>query len=187
MNYQDYEKMIHKLANSHSSNLTEKEELTEVGQLAFVKATKIYDESKGAFSTLLWRTASCAMIDHLRKENRHKNLDSYEQLHEHPVYGDSNYGYTSPKLPVRFATDPSKIFELSETMSQLSKESQAVLRVVFDSHEEIFQETKSLAPKYLRGALTRILRKKNFTWKHITDSMEEIKNTVVPILTFNIP
>jgi len=177
MDYLKYEKLIAKLARKYSHNEETLEEMMSIGREAFCKTLQTYDSSKAAFITILYRTVSCAMIDEYRKNRKYENEYSLDLILE---MEDVNAAF-SGLLPVDFSLDPAKIIELSSDMANLSEESQAVLRVVFDSTDEIFMETKSLAPKYLRGALTKVLRKKNFKWDSITSCFSEIKMAVAEI------
>ena len=177
MDYMKYEKLIAKLARKYSHNEETLEDMMSTGREAFCKTLKTYDSSKAAFITILYRTVSCAMIDEYRKNRKYENEYSLDLILE---MEDVNAAF-SGLLPVDFSLDPAKIIELSSDMANLSEESQAVLRVVFDSTDEIFMETKSLAPKYLRGALTKVLRKKNFKWDSITSCFSEIKMAVAEI------
>lgn len=177
MDYMKYEKLIAKLAHKYSRDEETFEEMMSIGREAFCKTLQTYDNTKAAFITILYRSVSCAMIDEYRKNRKYENDYSLDMIME---LEDVNQAF-SGMLPLDFSLDPAKIIELSSDMANLSEESQAILRVVFDSTDEIFMETKSLAPKYLRGALTKVLRKKNFKWDSITTCFSEIKTAVAEI------
>lgn len=174
MIYENYEGLIKKLALKYSQDEETFENLMSVGREAFCKTLKTYDKKKASFITILYQSVSCAMIDEYRKNKKHDGNFSLDLILEMEDVSEA----FSDILPVNFSTDPARITELSNDVANLSEESQAVLRVVFDCTEEIYMETNSLAPKYLRGALTRVLRDKKFKWDHISNSFNEIKQLV---------
>ena len=174
MEYSDYEKMIQKLAHKHSQNEEEFMDMMGVGMEAFMKALNAHDPNKGKFSTILYRIASNSMVDEYRKGKKHRYHMSYEGMVED---SDTN-SYVANILPADYSSNPERNAELADSLGQLGDEAKQILRVIFDSPNEVFEMSKSLAPKYLRGALTRLLRKKNFKWESIYTGVAEIRQVV---------
>jgi len=77
-----YAKIVNNLAYRYTNNQTSAE---DISQETFIKAFKALPKYKveAKFSTWLYRIATNASIDYLRKSKNHKSTDSLEQSNEH--------------------------------------------------------------------------------------------------------
>lgn len=176
MKYEDYEKMVFLLAHKYCPVKNQDDplfqEYVSVGQEAFVKATKKYDPSKGiAFSTFLYRVVSNNMMDYYEKEKKHYGHVPYELIMDLR----NKYDYFADMEPVDSRYAPHSRVEFRDSIESLGDEAKAVARIIFESPGELLQSTKSMAPKYLTGALNRLLRKKGFKWSEMEIGKNEIK------------
>jgi len=172
MQYENYQGMIRQLAKSHSPENGEWREMESVGRMAFLKARDTFDPTKAKFSTHLYTVVSRAMIDYYRSQKRHQGL-SFDYILEK----SEEVPYYSNMLPMD-TRSPDREIEFRSDMGSMSETARDIIKIIFESPQDLIEASKSMAPKYLRGALTRILRSRGFKWNEIERGIKEIKQTL---------
>ena len=183
MNYKDYKRIVYTVAHNLSRNEDELEEMISVGGEVFVKAVSEYDKNRNTkFSTFLYVLCRNAMKNALfvyRREHNHSSIENITDAHENAsIYrkrreGKSDYAYYL--LPLNANMNPEHQYLFVEQLASLSEEAQKAVKLILDSPSEIISNASSLAPKMLRSALIKKLRKDNWSWPKIWRVFGEIK------------
>lgn len=178
LKYENYEGLLIKLSWKFCTSPEELDDMMSICREAFVKAAARHNPKKGKFTTQLHTYANRALIDEYRKkktQRRNTFLNtSLDELMEF-VNGDNSQEETS-------IIDESQNVERRTIFRQhiegLSKEAQEVVSIIVKSPNELLGGSISLAPKYLRGELIRMLRRRKWKWNVIYDSIKEIKSAI---------
>lgn len=168
--YNDYQPMILKLAhhwkNRCNGNI-EFEELVAKGNLAFCIADKEFKPGNGAkFSTYLYSVASNTMCDAATGNGRKMKFELPDDEIE--------------EIELPFSQTPEMNFRLKNWVENLSKESQFLIGLVWETPAEIVQwaREETYNPKNSQKQLTRYLRMMNWKWDDIRSCFQEIKNAL---------
>jgi len=176
-NYTDYQALILKLAhiwNDRSNRNVEFEELVAEGNLAFCIADQKFNPNKKIqFSTYLYTVVNNAMCD-FSKSNGHKR--KFETLAEEV----SNFHLFS----IPRSESPESMTRFKQWIGNLSKESQFLINLVFETPAEIVQwaREETYHPKNTQKNLTRYLRSSNWKWDDIRFCFQEIKQELKEII-----
>ena len=173
MHYQEYKNLLMELAHGFSRRPEEFEDMMGVAHCAFLKARNSFDPRRGSFCTHLYRVTKNAMIDEVRKDSKHKNHFSYDALTD-----ENESDQVHPVVPYDDRSNAERRTMFKQILESLSPDSRQVVSVILSAPDELFTGTKSLAPKYMRGQLIRLLRARNWKWNAIYDSIKEIKNAI---------
>lgn len=164
--------ILKKLAWKYSNNnIDEFENMISVGNIAFCNAWKTYDENAECnWTTYFYFVAERAMIDEKRTSKKHLY---------HNCYNEMSGTEEEEKIFVMLADEKENIEQrilFKNQIDHLSTEAQEIVSIILKSPGEIMEHTKSIAPRNIKGALIRLLREKNWKWKTIHLTMQELKN-----------
>lgn len=183
MDYKNYKHIVYRVAHNLSRNADELEEMISLGNEVYMKAVNKYDENRNAkFSTFLYVLCKNAMINSLyvlRREHRHASIENITEAYESAsTYRKRREGKADKAyylLPSNTNMTPEREYLFVEQLSTLSKEAQKAVKLIFDSPGEIISNASSLAPKMLRSALIKKMRKDNWSWPKIWRVFGEIR------------
>jgi hypothetical protein len=152
--------MIFSLARRRANGApnTDFNAMVSEGNLAFMMASKNFNASNDIkFSTYLFRCADNAMKGLLREERKQQFAD-YE---------------IEPSAP----SQPEREVAFKQWISMLSKESQFIISVVWDTPSDIIQwaREESYCPKVTIKLITKHLRKLGWKWDLIRACYKEIR------------
>ena len=169
-NYTDYQAMILKLAHiwtNKGNGRIEFEELVAEGNLAFCIADQKFRPDNGnQFSTYLYTVASNAMCDLAMGNWRKMQFESPSE--EIDV------------LPLPDFQTPETQTRLKQWTESLSKESQFLIKLVWETPGEIVQwaQEETYHPRNTQDRLARYLRGLNWKWADIQFCFQEIKEAL---------
>ena len=169
-NYTDYQPLILKLAhtwNRQGNGRIEFEELVAEGNLAFCIADQEFrSNNKTKFSTYLYTVASNAMCDLAMGNWRKRRFESSIEEIDVLTLPDSQ----TPETQTR----------LKQWAESLSKESQFLIKLVWETPREIVQwaQEETYHPKNTQDRLARYLRGLNWKWNDIQFCFQEIKEAL---------
>jgi len=154
-----YLPLIHKLTHKfHNRTGIEYEDLFSEACLIYAKAINHYDPNKAKETTYIWHCINNGLIDYC-----------FRDKHENEVELDENTIFDYKNNPEEELIN--KEFK-SLFLSKLSEEAKEVCQIIFESPGEFLEV---MSPKASRGLLIKKLRKMEWTWKSIWDSIKEIK------------
>jgi len=158
-NMKQYLPLIHKLTHKfHNRTGIEYEDLFSEACLIYAKAINHYDPDKAKEITFIWNCINNGLIDYCLRDK-----------HENEVELDENTIFDHKNNPEKELIN--KEFK-SLFLSKLSEEAKEVCQIIFESPGEFLEV---MSPKARRGLLIKKLRKMEWTWKSIWDSIKEIK------------
>jgi len=169
-NYADYQAMILKLAHiwtNKSNRIVEFEDFVAEGNLAFCIADQEFRPNKGfQFSTYLYHIASNAMCDLATGNWRQTHFESSTEEIDILHLPDSQ--------------TPEAQTQLKQWVESLSKESQFLIKLVWETPSEIVQwaQEETYHPKNTQDRLARYLRALNWKWTDIQFCFQEIKEAL---------
>lgn len=161
--YYQYYKMIHKLAAHYSKRSGAticREELFSVGLTALCEARLKWDPRKGPFGTFLYLKAKNSIITYAVKQS--KFIRRCEEL--------------DPDIRVESTVESS--LNVKQMVNTLTSGAQAVVDILFNCPYELMELAKNSAPKSIRGALSRYLRKLGWKQTTIHSTFNEIRKAV---------
>jgi len=169
-NYADYQPMILKLAHTWTSRCNRRvefEDLVAEGNLAFCIADQQFNPNKGTrFSTYLYTVASNAMCDIALGDWRKKQFEIQDE--------EIN------SLPLPHSQTPEMQTRLKQWVEALSKESQFLINLVWETPAEIVQwaQEETYYPRNTQQRLERHLKNLNWKWSDIHGCFQEIKEAL---------
>ena len=170
MNYNKYQALIFKLAhkwNRKSNGRIEFDELVAEGNLAFCIASQKFNPGRGIkFSTYLYAVTNNAMCDIIISNNRKIQFEKQDEEIDKFCLPDSQ----TPEMQA----------QLKQWIENLSKESQFLINLVWETPREIVQwaQAETYHPKNSQKYLTRYLRDLGWKWDDIRFCFKEIKQAL---------
>ena len=163
MKYEDYKKMIMKIAHSYNKTTgMNVEDLISEGNLVFVERLKNFDPEKSKFSTFLYESINA----------RFKNLNKRQHLQK----------YDGVKVEVDMANkqESGDNIEnnciLKNSIEILSKDAKMVVSIVLNAPADLLSMLPK--PSLSRFQLTTYLLKLGWKKKEINKSYKEIQNAI---------
>lgn len=179
MNYEDYKGLLIRIANNFCNKPQDFDDMMGICNEAYCKAARNYQPEKGKFSTLLYNYATRALIDENRKRKvRYNNDITLNQLELVIMNKEDNYYEFTKEIFVDEKENTERRLDLKIQLENISQEAKEVVSMILSSPYELFEGTKSLSPKYLRGEVIRMLRQRKWKWQAIYQSIREIKNAL---------
>lgn len=165
IDYNDYKKLIFKLAHNYSSTTgIEYDELVSAANEEFVKCLKTYDSEKAKFQTYLTWKVRGLFLEMSRKRNVQNNRQC--SLEEANLINQS--------LP-----EPEDILFFKEILEELSSDAKEVIKIVFETPWELIQ---MLPPKQPRGInkhqIKKYLRNQGWPFPKILISFQELTESL---------
>lgn len=167
-NYTNYQKMIYKLAWKWSSRDVHWEDLLSEGNEAFMIAARSFDPNNGTgFGTYLYRIVDNAMHDFAVRG---------------VVFGERKIVHPKTESDVELlitngGINPERYAILKDWLENLSKESQLIIRTVWETPGDIVEWAREEThnPKNSRKYLTRYLRELGWNFLMVENCFQEIK------------
>jgi RNA polymerase sigma factor (sigma-70 family) len=163
MKYQEFEKMIAKLAWKHTKEKKDFEELMAIGNLAFVKASHRFNNIEGCRSTFFYRCINNSMKDWLRKkQNKHKyipcNLDEEAEA------------FISGNIDTE-----TRVMFLEALFTEVSGETGCMIKDMLLNPMELFNRTADfIGSRFLRKAFKELMFDYGYQKEDINYAIEEM-------------
>ena len=168
--YNDYRKMIYKVAYTFKNSGVPIEDLIAVGNLSFSKIMTKYNRKKKAkFSTFLYVSIKNAMINYIKSENKHSLNISLDEIME--IY-DSDNDITGFE-PLKNKVTPEISILLIDLIKNTSKDFRKILLTIIKNPDDIMHLTKYNSSKYLICAIKKLMKNRNFSEKQINIFIKE--------------
>ena len=168
-NYEDYQRIIYKLAHKWNRSDVDFDDLIGEGNLAFAEAQRKFEPDRGVkFSTYLYQAVN-------NKMNTFVTSSSAIVQKEDPINEEDFRGNR---------ISPERYSILKQWAGTLSKESQFILKIVLiETPVEIIEWTKKEVyfPRMNIKYITRYLRGLGWKWDTIRNCLREIRTAVKEI------
>lgn len=162
INYEDYKRLIFKLAGTYSQITgIEFEELVSAGNEKFVTCQKTYDPSRAKFSTYLTWELRGLFREMQRKQNRYvaSNVTDLE-LSNSPIQEELVF--------------------FIDILKKLSSDAKEVVKIVFDTPMDLIEMLPKKQPRGMnRHQIQKHLRRKGWSFSRIWKSFEEITKNLI--------
>jgi len=168
--YENYVDIIRNRAWSFTRHTgLEYEDLIGEANLRFCIAARTYNPTLGSFTTHLYHVITNGLIKYTKQMNEW-NEKTTRLPQEDPNETDS--------IRWEFITQPPNPLWFHDFLSQISKESQAVLYVLFNKPQAVLGLIGSESPRAIRAAISCWLQKQGVSFRKRNDIIREIKNAV---------
>lgn len=178
MNYENYKGLLIQLARKFSKKPEDFDDLMGICHEAYCKAVLNYQPEKGKFVTLLYHYANRALIDEYRKKKTRQEKIGTMPLDYIMDVSETGDALEFEKLLIDEKQDIERRLDFKIQLENVSQEAKEMISMILNSPYELFESTKSLSPKYLRGEVIRMLRRRKWKWETIHQSIKEIKNVL---------
>lgn len=137
--YRKVEKLILKLAWTHSTNRDQLEEMIAIGNLAFVKAMKKFNGNEKTWSVFMYRAIKNAMVDAMRRSK-------YQR--DNCFIGEGEFKCDMDVRRYKF---------LDLLVSEISHFTLFMLKDLFTDPTVLFRQSKYGGRKYLKAAFKQVM------------------------------
>jgi len=160
---EDYESTLDKICRYYSGGSYQKfQEFKSVAFEGFVTLQNKYDPNRTTFTQFLNTTIRTEILIYLRREKLNARKKDAEGLKE--IYPTVN-----TKTPESYTL-------FIDMVNSLSNDAQEIIRIIFESPEEIIGQSKNFTPKHYKGTLKQLLKtKKHWSMERIRLTFHEIK------------
>lgn len=160
MQYDEFRRMITKLAWRYTKNPNDVQELVAIGNMAFVKAIEQFDGNPATRSTYMYRCINNAMTDWLRRRRVYRNV----------VVCNAEF----PELMKGLDVEDQILF--LNSLCQLSQPTQFMIRDLLLDPLELFRRAKHSSGVWLKKAFKQLMHDYGYTAPSIAFAVEEITN-----------
>ena len=170
INYEDYEKLIYKLAHRYYKTTgIEFDELVSCANLKFIECQKTFDPAMASFSTYLYWQIQGLYLEMSRKNNKWKIQAG--KFYNSPIQ-EEQQGMTN--------VTPEEYVFFKEIIDKLSDDAKEVISIIFSTPGEMIDMIMNLdQPRGVnKHQIQKYLRKKGWVFTRIWKTFKEISTAL---------